>query len=123
LDFVLTGGQAHDVTQAPTLLGERESDYVLGDKSYDADDLIELIEAHHAIPVIPPRVNRKEQRWYDPDLYKERHAVECFVNKIKWHILMAGHHGQFRHIFSRFDKLARQYLGFLQFVATLIWLR
>jgi transposase len=113
LDLVLTGGQAHDVTQAPTLLCGRESDYVLGDKSYDADDLLELIEAQHAMAVIPPRINRKEQRWYDPDLYKERHAVECFVNKIK----------HFRHIFSRFDKLATRYLSFLHFVATLIWLR
>ncbi len=113
LDLVLTGGQVHDVTQAPTLLGERESDFVLGDKSYDADELIELIEAKHAIPVIPPRRHRKDQRWYDPDLYKERHAVECFVNKIK----------HFRHIFSRFDKLAGRYLSFLHFVSALIWLR
>ncbi len=50
---------------------------------------------------------------FDAVLYKERHAVECFVNKIK----------HFRHIFSRFDKLATRYLGFLLFVGTLIWLR
>jgi hypothetical protein len=29
----------------------------------------------------------------------------------------------FRRIFSRFDKLDRSYLGFLGFVAALIWLR
>ncbi len=113
LDFVLTGGQAADVNQAPTLLAGRESDYVMGDKSYDADSLIELIETQGAIAVIPPRANRKELRWYDPALYKERHAVECLVNKIK----------QYRHIFSRFDKLAHRYLGFLYFVSALIWLR
>lgn len=28
-----------------------------------------------------------------------------------------------RRIFSRFDKLASRYLGFLQFAAVLIWLR
>ncbi len=110
---MLTGGQAHDITQGPALVSGRESDYVIGDKSYDADPLIELIEAQHAIPVIPPRRCRKELRWYDAALYKERHAVECFVNKIK----------HFRHIFSRFDKLATRYLSFLYFVATLIWLR
>ncbi len=113
LDFVLTGGQVNDITQGPVLVSGRESDYVITDKSYDAEDFIELIEAQGAIAVIPPRRNRKALRWYDPALYKERHAVECFVNKIK----------QFRHIFSRFDKLARQYLGFLHFVAALIWLR
>jgi transposase len=113
LEFVLTGGQVNDITQGPTLIRGRASDYVIGDKSYDADDYIELIEAQGALAVIPPRANRKALRWYDSELYKERHAVECFVNKIK----------QFRHIFSRFDKLARRYLGFLHFVAALIWLR
>ncbi len=113
MDFILTGGQVHDITQAPVLIQNRESQYVIGDKSYDADEFLRLIEAQHAIPIIPPRSNRKDQRAYDRDLYKERHLVECFVNKIK----------HFRHIFSRFDKLARRYLGFLHFVAALIWLR
>jgi transposase len=63
--------------------------------------------------VIPPRANRTEQRGYDKHWYKERHLVECFVNKIK----------QYRGTFSRFEKLAKRYLGFLSFAATLIWLR
>ena len=113
LDFVLTGGQSHDVTQAPTLLQGQRSEYVMGDKGYDAVNLLELIEAQGAIPVIPARSNRKQPHWHDRDLYKERHAVECFVNKIK----------HYRHIFSRFDKLACRYLSFLHFVSTLIWLR
>ncbi|MEP7290670.1 MAG: IS5/IS1182 family transposase, partial [Chloroflexota bacterium] len=29
----------------------------------------------------------------------------------------------FRRVFSRFDKLASRYLGFLHLVSTLIWLR
>jgi transposase len=113
LDFVLTGGQVHDVTQAPTLLIGQRSEYVMADKSYDATALLELIEEQGAIPVIPARRNRTEPRWHDRDLCKERHAVECFVNKIK----------QYRHIFSRFDKLASRYLSFLHFVSALIWLR
>jgi len=113
LDFVLTAGQRHDVTQAPTLLHGRHCDYVIADKAYDADPLLELIDAMGAIPVIPARQNRTEPRDYDLHLYRERHLVECFINKVKW----------FRHIFARFDKLASRYLGFLAFVATLIWLR
>ena len=61
----------------------------------------------------PPKATRKEQRDYDKELYKERHLVECFFNKLKY----------FRRIFSRFDKLARNYLSFLHFASTLIWLR
>ncbi len=113
LDFVLTAGQVHDVKPAPTLLAGRNCDYVIADKAYDADALLALIEHTGAIPVIPARKNRTAPRPYDAHLYKERHLVECFINKIKW----------FRRIFSRFDKLASRFLGFLSFVATLIWLR
>jgi transposase len=113
LDFVLTAGQVHDLKQAPTLLQGRTCDYVIADKGYDADALLALIEAMGAIPVIPARKNRTEPRPLDAHLYKERHLVECFINKIKW----------YRRIFSRFDKLASRFLGFLSFVSTLIWLR
>ena len=113
LDFVLTAGQAHDVTQGPTLLEGRQADYVSADKGYDFDAFIEVVEAMGALPVIPARKNRTEPRYYDLHLYKERHLVECFINKIKW----------YRRIFSRFDKLAKRFLGFLAFVSALIWLR
>ena len=56
--------------------------------------------------MIPPRRNRVDQRTYDEHLYKERHLVECFINKMKW----------YRRIFSRFEKLAARYFGFLSFV-------
>ena len=72
--------------------------------------LIESITQRGAVPVIPPRAN--DSRTYDVHLYKERHLVECFINKIK----------QYRRISSRFDKLAARYMGFLSFVATIIWL-
>ena len=63
--------------------------------------------------MIPPHQRRKQSRSYDTGLYRERHLVECFINKIK----------HFRRIFSRFDQLASRYLGFLHFVSVLIWLR
>jgi transposase len=71
------------------------------------------IEQMEAIPVIPARKNRKEPRFYDLHIYKERHLVECCINKLKW----------FRRIFSRYDKLASRFKGFLSFVIALIWLR
>ncbi len=113
LEFVLTPGQAHDITQAAALLAGYQTDYVIADKGYDADPFLDEIAAIDAIAVIPARKNRTQPRTYDSHLYQERHLVECFFNKIKW----------FRRIFSRFDKLDRSYLGFLSFVSTLIWLR
>lgn len=113
LRFQLTGGQRHDITQAPDLIADLDFEHLIADRSYDADDFIALIQARGAQPVIPPRANRREPREYDTYLYQERHLIECFVNKIK----------HYRHIFSRFDKLDTSYLGFLCFVGALIWLR
>jgi len=86
---------------------------LLADKGYDDGKLIEAVEANGMQAVIPPRANRLEQREYDKHLYKERHLVECFINKIK----------HYRRVFSRFEKLSKNYLGFLSFVSALIWLR
>ena len=113
LRFTLTGGHRHDITQAEALLAGLTCDYVLADRGYDADDFITFIIAQGSIPVIPPRKRRKQPRDYDTWLYRDRALIECFINKIK----------HFRRIFSRFEKLASRYLGFLNFAAALIWLR
>jgi transposase len=55
----------------------------------------------------------KAERPYDRWLYRERHLIECFINKLK----------HFRRVFSPFDKLASRYMGFLLFASSLIWLR
>jgi transposase len=113
LRFRLTAGQRHDITQAPELVKGYRSTYVIADMSYDAQDFLTCIEDCGANAVIPPRASRKQQRDYDKYLYKERHAVECLIGKLK----------HYRRIFSRFEKLASRYLGFLSFVGALIWLR
>ena len=113
LRLTLTGGQRHDITQAEDLLVGFISEYVIADRGYDADDFITFISTHGSMPVIPSRKRRQQPRDYDTWRYRERALVECFINKIK----------HFRRIFSRFDKLASRYLGFLNFAAALIWLR
>ena len=114
LRFILTAGQRNDITQAEALILDLDFERLIADKAYDADDFIKLIiEQYEAEAVIPPRAKRKELRDYDVHLYKERHLVECFINKIK----------HYRRIFSRFEKLANRYLSFLSFIGALIWLR
>lgn len=91
LRLVLTSGECHDSTQAAVLIEGLEAQAVIAAKGYDADDFIESVTKTGAQAVIPPRRNRKEQRDYDKHLYRERHLVECFINKIK----------HYRRVFSR----------------------
>lgn len=113
LKFVLTPGQYHDVTQAPRMLKEFEGIQVLADKGYDSAELVTQLASQRCTPIVPSKSNAQNPREYDKHVYKERHLIECFFGKIK----------HFRHIFSRFDKTAQAFLGFLNFVGVLIWLR
>jgi len=113
LRLLLTAGQASDVTQGAPLIKEFKAQAVIADKGYDSDALVKTINEQEAQAVIPPRSMRKQLREYDRHLYRERHLVECFINKIK----------HYRRVFSRFEKLSKNYLGFLSFVSALVWLR
>lgn len=111
--FILTGGERNDITQAEALLENLFPDYVIADKGYDAKHFIILLRKKGAEAVIPSRVNRKIQRLIDTELYKERHLIECSIGKLK----------HFRRVFARFDKLAKNFLSFVQFASTIVWLR
>ena len=113
LRLSLTAGQRHDILQAADMIVDLCFDYVLADRSYTAQHFRDTIAASGAEAVIPPRQNAKQPHDYDTWRYRERHLVECFIGKIK----------HFRRVFSRFDKLAGRYLGFVQFASALIWLR
>lgn len=113
LRLCLTAGQRHDSTQARALLEGFDFERLIADRGYAAEDFIDYLLARGIQAVIPPHQRATVLREYDHWLYRERHLVECFINKIK----------HFRRIFSRFEKLDRSYLGFLHFVSALIWLR
>ena len=66
----LTPGQRHDIAEA--LIIGYNSEHVIGDKGYDADDFITIIKANGRIAMIPSRSHRVEPRKYDQHLYKER---------------------------------------------------
>jgi transposase len=109
----LTSGECHDSPHAPLLIEGYEARVLIADKGYDSGPLVASVTSRGTLAVIPPKKNRLEQREYDRHLYRERHLVECFINKIK----------HYRRVFSRFEKLSKNYLGFLSFVSALVWLR
>jgi transposase len=108
----LSPGQDHDVTKAPDLIQDSEAEKVIADKAYDSDQLIDQIEAQGATAVIPPRANRTEPRAYDREDYKKRNVVERFINVLK----------QSRRVATRYEKTARNFLGFVLFASTLVLL-
>ena len=112
LRCILTGGEVAEITQAEALLAGWPLAAVIADKGYDANALVEWINARGAIAVIPPRSNRLQPREYDRHLYRDRNLVERFFNRIK----------HFRRIATRYEKLSRNFLSMLNVVCALIWL-
>ena len=109
----LTGGQAHDITQAETLAAGVEPGAMLGDRGYDADHFIESLKLRSIKVVIPPKANRKTPRDCDYALYAERNLVERFFNSIK----------HFRGIATRYEKTARNFLAGIHLACALVWLK
>ena len=114
LPFALTAGEAHDNRLAETLLSRIESGtMLLADRGYDADWIKALVAERGVWANIPPRCNRNEPICFSPYLYRARNLVERFFNKIK----------QCRRVATRYDKLAANYLAFIQLASIRLWLR
>jgi transposase len=86
---------------------------LIADKAYDAGiRLVDpLIEAGIKV-VIPSKNHRRVKRDLDKKLYKARHLIENFFAKLK----------QYRAVATRYDKLARNFLGGIYLAASIIWL-
>jgi transposase len=111
--LILTPGQAADVTQAKALIEDVPIEVVIGDKGYDSRAVVEAIEAQGAEAVIPSQKDRKVQREYDRDRYKDRNLVERFWFKLK----------QYRRVATRYEKTARNFMGFIMVASIMVLLR
>lgn len=110
--LILSGGHAHDMSQAKALIAGLKSDYVIADKGYDSGPFVEVIEAGGAEAVIPSRSNRREPRGYDAHLYRERNQVERLFARLK----------ECRRVATRYEKTARNYLAFCQLASAMVLL-
>src|SRR3954471_5665798 len=112
--LALSAGEAHDNRLAAKLLSRlKAGTMLLADRGYDADWIRALPPKKCAWANTPPRSNRTEPICFSPYLYRARNLVERFFNKIK----------HCRRIATRYDKLAANYLAFVQLAAIRLWLR
>lgn len=109
--FFITRGQQSDFTKGVDLIDGFSASYVVGDKGYDADYIVEAIESEGGEAVIPPKVNRKKLRPYDKALYAARNLVERFFLKLK----------NFRRIATRYERLSKTYAAMICLAATVFW--
>jgi len=111
--LTLTAGQRGDITEAHALIEGLAARYVLADTAYDGDNFRNEVNTKNAQAVIPSNPSRAKKLPLDKDIYKERHLVECAINKLK----------QFRRVATRYEKTAASFLGMITIAAIALWLR
>ena len=108
---IVTAGPRADCKEASQLIDGINAEYLLADKGYDSNDIVEQAKTLGMIAVVPPRKNRKEKRTYDEDLYKLRHLVEnAFLHLKRW-----------RGIATRYAKNSASFLAAVQIRCISLW--
>ena len=80
-----------------------EGSTLIGDKAYDSSTLRQTAATKGIKTCIPARTNRTTTVPFSATVYRRRHRVENFFERIK----------RYRRVATRYDKLAETFLGFV----------
>jgi transposase len=102
--IALSGGNQADISLAEELTDCLPEDSTLiADKAYDSSSLRQTAATKGINTCIPGRSNRTTTVPFSTTLYRRRHRVENFFERIK----------RYRRVATRYDKLAETFLGFV----------
>jgi transposase len=113
LRFIITPGQAGDLTAAPALIDGQPGSAVLADKAYDSNAFRKLVASIGAEIVIPSSRSRTVRIPHDVQAYKCRNRIERCFNRLK----------HFRRFATRYDRRTIHFAGFVHLAAMMVWLR
>ncbi len=130
LRFLLSGGQASEISYAQPLLDgvsipsaqrgrpRKRCKWLLADKGYDAEALRQYCDRCRVQPVIPMRSMKRKpkpglSKLFDRPKYRQRNVIERMFGWLK----------ENRRLVTRFDKLAKSYASMVSLACAMRCLR
>lgn len=110
IKFRLMPGHYHDLAEVKPLITGVDFEALLADKAFDADWLLKEIDDRGVTAIIPPKSNRKIQRFFDRCMYKWRHLIENYFCKLK----------EFKRIAMRSDKTDSSFASMIYLCSSVI---
>ena len=108
--FVLMPANRYDTVGVAQLIGGVEFDALLGDKAFDSNWIIDDMNQRGAKIVISQRPQRLEPLDIDLEMYKWRHLIENYFQKLK----------EFKRIAMRSEKTDTSYAAMINLCAAII---
>jgi transposase len=103
-------GQRHDSIGVEPLITGVNFDALTADKAFDQDVLRATFNERGALAVIPAKGDRKTPIPHDAEMYKWRHLMENFFQRIK----------EFRRIATRYDRTDESFGAAIYLVAAFL---
>ena len=111
--FVLLPGQRHDSVGVEPLITGVDFEALIADKAFDSNALRTILSDRGAIAVIPSKADRKTPILHDHEMYKWRHLVENFFQRLK----------EFRRIATRYDKTDTSFSAIIHLASSYLALK